>query len=132
MTGLGFLAGSEGPFESTATGVSFDGSIVVGQSKLDLEKEAYIWTAESSEMRSLRSILEEDLGIDLTGWLFDQPPLISADGGVLLALGTNPEGELEAFVSYVPEPAGGIYAGIAFLAWLGRRRSSRLKRAGAS
>jgi len=33
MTGLGFLADAAGPFESKATGVSADGSVVVGGSK---------------------------------------------------------------------------------------------------
>jgi len=40
MTGLGFLADAAGPFESKATGVSADGSVVVGESKLVTGKEA--------------------------------------------------------------------------------------------
>jgi len=50
----------------------------------------------------------------------------------MIALATNPDGDIEAFVTYVPEPVGGIYAGIALLAWLDRRRSARLRRAAAS
>jgi probable HAF family extracellular repeat protein len=132
MTGLGFLADAAGPFESKATGVSADGSVVVGESKLVTGKEAFVWTAESNEMRSLRDVLEEDLGVDLTGWTLDKPPVISSDGETMIALATNPDGDVEAFVTYLPEPAGGIYAGIALLAWMGRRRSARLKRAGTS
>jgi probable HAF family extracellular repeat protein len=130
MMGLGFLADAAGPFESKATGVSADGSVVVGESKTAAGKEAFVWTAESNEMRSLREVLEEDLGVDLTGWTLDKPPVISSDGGTMIALATNPDGDVEAFVSYVPEPTGGIYAGIALLMWLGRRRSARLQRAG--
>ena len=132
MTGLGFLADAAGPFESKATGVSADGSVVVGESKVAGGKEAFVWTAESNEMRSLREIIEEDLGIDLTGWTLNKPPVISADGETMFALATNPDGDIEAFVTYVPEPVGGIYAGIALLVWLERRRSTRLKRAGAA
>ena len=83
-------------------------------------------------MRSLRDVLEEDLGVDLTGWTLDQPPVISSDGETMIALATNPDGDVEVFVIYLPEPSGGIYAGMALLAWIGRRRSARLKRAGTS
>jgi hypothetical protein len=68
-------------------------------------------------------------GLDLTGWTLDKAPIMSSDGGIMIALAKNPDGDVEAFVSYVPEPAGGIYAGIAMLAWLNRRRSTRLNRA---
>jgi probable HAF family extracellular repeat protein len=129
MTGLGFLADAAGPFESKATGVSADGSVVVGESQTAVGKEAFVWTAESNEMRSLRDVLEEDLGVDLTGWTLDKPPVISSDGETMIALATNPDGDVEAFVSYVPEPTGGIYAGIALLVWLDRRRSARSRRA---
>jgi hypothetical protein len=95
-------------------------------------KEAFVWTAESNLMRSLRDVLEEDLGVDLTGWTLDNPPVISSDGKTMIALATNPDGDVEAFVSYVPEPTGGVYAGIALLVWLDRRRSARLRRAAAA
>jgi len=132
MTGLGFLSSSPGPYQSVATGVSADGSVVVGESKVDGILQPFLWTAESDEMRSLREVLETDLGVDLTGWTFDNPPVVSADGNTIVALATNPDGDVEAFISYVPEPAGGIYAGIALLVWLNRRRSTPSKRAGAA
>jgi probable HAF family extracellular repeat protein len=125
MTALGFLGAADGVFESKATAVSTDGSVVVGESKTATGKEAFVWTAESSEMRSLREILEEDLGIDLTGWTLDKPPVMSADGGTMIALATNPDGDVEAFVTNIPEPVGGLYAGIAMLMWLNRRRAAR-------
>jgi probable HAF family extracellular repeat protein len=129
MAGLGFLGEADGVYESKATGISADGSVVVGESKTAAGKEAFVWTAESDEMRSLRDILEEDLGVDLTDWTLDKPPVMSADGNTMIALATNPDGEVEAFVSYVPEPSGGLYAGIAMLAWLNGRRSARRKTA---
>ena len=132
MTGLGFLSGSPGPYQSIATGVSADGSVVVGESKVDGILQPFIWTAESNEMRSLLEVLEEDLGADLTGWTLDNPPVVSEDGNTIVALATNPDGDVEAFIAYVPEPAGGVYAGIALLVWLDRRRSARLRRAAAA
>lgn len=128
MTGLGFLGAADGVYESKATGVSADGSIVVGESKTALGKEPFVWTAESSEMRSLREVIEADLGIDLAGWTLNKPPMMSADGNTMIALATNPDGDVEAFVTYVPEPAGGIYAGFALVVWLSRRRSDRTRR----
>ncbi|MBW2493340.1 MAG: PEP-CTERM sorting domain-containing protein, partial [Deltaproteobacteria bacterium] len=119
-------------YHSIATAVSADGSVVVGESKLATGPEAFVWTSESNEMRSLREVLEADLGVDLTGWTIDNPPVISSDGNTMIALATNPDGEVEAFVTYLPEPAGGIYAGIALLSWLGRRRAARSKRASTS
>ncbi|HXV36586.1 MAG TPA: PEP-CTERM sorting domain-containing protein [Myxococcota bacterium] len=125
MTGLGFLASSPGPYQSLATGVSADGSVVVGTSKTAVGPEAFIWSEETGEMRSLRAAIEEDLGVDLTGWTLDQAPVISADGSTLVALATNPDGEIEAFVTYLPEPASGLYAGVALLIALQRRRRAR-------
>ena len=136
MTGLGFLQDDTSKVESKATAASYDGTTVVGTSKVDdpndptkSVKEAFVWTAESNEMRSLREVIEEDLGVDLTGWTLDKPPVVSSDGETMIALATNPDGDVEAFVTYVPEPAGGIYAGIASLVWLSRRRSARARRA---
>jgi hypothetical protein len=137
MTGLGFLQDDTSKVESKATAASYDGTTVVGTSNVDdpndptakSVKEAFVWTAESNLMRSLREVIEEDLGVDLTGWTLDKPPVMSSDGGTMISLATNPDGDVEAFVAYVPEPAGGIYAGIALLVWLDRRRSARLRRA---
>jgi probable HAF family extracellular repeat protein len=67
MTGLGFLADAAGPFESKATGISADGSVVVGESKTAAGKEPSVWTAESNEMRSLRDVLEDDPDGDRPG-----------------------------------------------------------------
>jgi hypothetical protein len=143
MTGLGFLQDDtskvESKVESKATAASYDGTTVVGTSKVDdpddptkSVNEAFIWTAEPNLMRSLRDVLEEDLLIDLTGWTLDKPPVISSDGTTVIALATNPDGDVEAFVSYVPEPTGGVYPGIALLVWLDRRRSAKLRRAAAA
>jgi probable HAF family extracellular repeat protein len=140
MTGLGFLQDDTSKVESKATAASYDGTTVVGTSKVDdpddpttkSVNEAFIWTAEPNLMRSLRDVLEEDLLIDLTGWTLDKPPVISSDGTTVIALATNPDGDVEAFVSYVPEPTGGVYPGIALLVWLDRRRSAKLRRAAAA
>jgi probable HAF family extracellular repeat protein len=134
MQALGFLASGTEPaagkkgkkkvkFESTATGVSDDGSVVVGESHALGGKEAFIWT-EAEGMRSLKEVLAaENSEVDLTDWVFNKPPELSHNGRVVAGLVTNPDGNAEAFMATVPEPAGGLFAGLALLAWLGWRRS---------
>jgi probable HAF family extracellular repeat protein len=123
MQPLGFLASdSDGvKYESKATGVSDDGSVVVGESRSAAGKEAFIWTPTDG-MRSLKEVLAEDTEVDLTDWVFAKPVELSFDGRTVTGLATNPDGNPEAFVATVPEPAGGLFAGLALLAWLAWRR----------
>ena len=65
MEGLGFLSGQAW---SLARSVSADGSVVVGYST-GADREAFIWDAVH-DMRSLRAVLGDDLGLDMSGWLF--------------------------------------------------------------
>src|SRR5699024_8275611 len=68
--GLGHLPG--GQFFSRALDVSPDGSIVVGHSQTGVEAGgefvAFIWTNSHHHMRSLKKVLEDAYGLDLTGW----------------------------------------------------------------
>ena len=67
MVGLGTLPG--GSRNSTARGVSADGSIIVGQCYGEAGFEAFIWDAAIG-MRSVRQVLvsQFDLGANLAGW----------------------------------------------------------------
>jgi uncharacterized membrane protein len=136
MVGLGDLAG--GAFSSTATGVSGDGSVVVGigytGAPAYLGLEAFIWDATNG-MRNLKSVLATDFGLGaaLTGWTLASAEGVSADGLTIVGFGVNPSGGIEAWVadlhtaaSGVPEPSTLILmgAGLAALAaW--RRRAIR-------
>ncbi|MCB9849578.1 MAG: VCBS repeat-containing protein [Phycisphaerales bacterium] len=97
MVGLGDLSG--GIFESIAWAVSADGRVIVGSAQTDAGREAFIWTADEG-MRSLREMLENDYGLDLTGWLLSRPNDVSADGGIVVGRAdSNPQGYPEAFVA---------------------------------
>jgi probable HAF family extracellular repeat protein len=106
FTALGDLPG--GAHWSEATGVSADGSVIVGNSAGvnnpgPENGDGFIWDAEHG-IQELRTLLIQD-GVDLGGWtrleIFD----VSADGKTIV--GTAHDANLQisqAFVAYVPEP----------------------------
>ncbi|MBC1195920.1 PEP-CTERM sorting domain-containing protein [Microcystis aeruginosa BLCCF158] len=127
MVGLGDLPG--GDFFSRTTGVSADGSVVVGYSITDNGFEAFIWNI-SQGMRSLQAVLTNDYGLNLTGWTLSYETAISADGLSIVGVGTNPDGNFEAWIARldgqteppnpsVPEPSSilglGLFSLVGFL-----------------
>jgi probable HAF family extracellular repeat protein len=102
MVGLGRLPGDS---FSEAHGVSADGSVVVGLSQGGdpvYDQTAFIWDATNG-MRSLPQVLT-DSGLDLSGWVLDSATGISADGLTIAGNGTNPLGQHEAWIAFLPEP----------------------------
>ena len=85
MVGLGNLSGWN---FSSASGVSADGSVVVGSSSGANGGEAFIWNSTQG-MRSLQQVLTNDYGLNLTGWSLYQANAISADGLTVVGEGTN-------------------------------------------
>lgn len=98
--GLGFL---DIGYESRAYGVSGDGLVVVGYSGSASGREAFIWD-DTNGMRSLRDVLANDCGLDLTGWTLTVAQRISDDGLTIVGWGVNPNGNTEGWVATVPEP----------------------------
>ena len=97
MQGLGFLPG--GTF-SNASGVSADGSVVVGRSGSVNGIDVYIWDSLLG-MRSLTDVLT-DQGEDLSDWIsLDFAFAVSADGRSIVGRGTNSSGNFEAFVATI-------------------------------
>jgi len=94
MVGLGHLPGT---YYSQANGVSGDGSVVVGNCG-----QAFVWDAVNG-MRSLRDMLVNEFGLDLTGWVLSSASDISADGQRIVGSGTNPNGSTEAWLATIPE-----------------------------
>jgi len=132
MVGLGELPG-EG-FNSVAIDVSADGSTVVGIGNSSLGDEAFIWT-QGDGMQILQDVLENDYGLDLTGWLLRQAFSISSDEMVIAGWGDNPNGQREAWVANLrsdivvpPVPEPGTLAlfgiGLAGIAFMRRRRAA--------
>jgi uncharacterized membrane protein len=119
MVGLGDLPGSI--FNSNACAASDGGAVVVGYGYSVAAKEAFIWD-ESNGMRNLKSVLQTEYGLDLTGWTLVEAYGISADGRTIAGHG-NHNGVGEAWVVTIPEPAGLAAIGIAFVACAsGRKR----------
>ena len=103
MVGLGFLPGA-GSF-SRAEGVSADGSVVVGfdfPGSVFGKSDAFIWD-ETNGMRGLAQVLTE-LGVDLAGWHLSSANDVSDDGLTIVGSGTNPSGDLEAWIAVLPAP----------------------------
>ncbi len=50
-------------------------------------------------MRNLKQVLENDYGLDLTGWTLTYAGDISSDGNVIVGVGTNPDGDTEGWIA---------------------------------
>jgi len=77
-------------------------------------------------MRSVKDVLQDECGPDLTGWTLTEANGISADGNTIVGYGTNPLGNTEAWIAVIPEPGGDaallalITGVLARRAWRGR------------
>jgi len=102
MEGLGDLPG--GNVISMASGVSGDGSIVVGASETSNPygmNDAFIWDREHG-MRLLQQVLADEHGLPLTGWKLMRAYAITPDGTCIIGDGTNPQGQHEAWLVRLP------------------------------
>jgi probable HAF family extracellular repeat protein len=110
MIDLGDL--SEDYISSVAYGVSDDGKVVVGSSKGYLEggasiEAAFVWDAIHG-MRSIQNLLENEYGLDLTGWTLISATCISNDALIIAGTGKNPNGKKEAWVATFPPPPANL------------------------
>ncbi len=101
MAGLGDLPG--GAFESLAFDVNSDGSVVVGRSVTASTTEAFRWWSGSGAgagMQRVADLLMDD-GVDLGTWVLTSARGVSDDGTVIVGFGTNPSGDMEAWLARV-------------------------------
>ncbi|MBX2864637.1 MAG: hypothetical protein KTR27_13900 [Leptolyngbyaceae cyanobacterium MAG.088] len=61
-------------------------------------QEAFIWQPRLG-MRSLKTVLTNDYGLDLTGWTLLVATSVSTDGSTIVGTGINPQGKEEAWVA---------------------------------
>ena len=125
MVGLGDLPG--GSFQSAASGVSGDGSTVVGRSSSVAAPsgEAIIWDGING-MRSVHALATQ-AGIDLTGWELTSAGRISDDGRVIVGHGNfQGRGQLWRLDlgAPVPEPATLTLAALLTAAAIATQRRS--------
>ena len=95
MTGLGA--------DTQALGVSAVGSSIVGRVLSVLGHEAFLWSP-SLGLVDLRDLLISMGASGLGGWTLQEARAISADGNAIVGLGTNPSGQVEAWLAYLTPP----------------------------
>ena len=119
MEELGHLPGTG--FSGTARDVSADGAVIVGQGHTEeLGSQAFVWD-KTNGMRSLQAVLADDYHLDMTGWVLLSAEGISADGLTIVGTGVDPNGDREAWVAVLPEPATLSLLALGGLALLRRR-----------
>jgi len=124
-TGLTLLGTCLPNYHSRALAVSGDGSIIVGYVQNNTgfdEQKAFIWDQRHG-MRLLQDVLEDDFGLDLSGWKLAEPWAswkatgISQDGSTIVGVALNAEGKQEAWravlgrIVYVDKDATGANNG---------------------
>lgn len=99
--------GTLGGFTAQGLGVSNDG-VVVGFSQAfeDPEYYAFIFTEENG-MQNLQEVLQNNYGLDLTGWKLSVATAITSDGKTIVGYGVNPDGKTEAWRVVLGEPTVG-------------------------
>lgn len=96
MVGLRGLPGGNG--FSNPWDVSGNGFLVVGTAGLANDAlNAFVWTVNDDSLRNLKVVLEDDYGLDLTGWTLTNAMGISGDGTTIVGAGINPDGDPEAW-----------------------------------
>jgi hypothetical protein len=72
--------------------------------------------------RSLQEVLEDEFGLDLTGWDLTAATSVSGDGLTIVGYGTNPSGNREAWIATIPEPGTGSLLALRLVGLAVRRR----------
>ena len=124
IRGLGDLSG--GVFDSEARDVS-DVGVVVGYGNLTADvsdRVAMIWD-EVHGMRNLREVLATEYGLaaSLAGWTLTEANGITPIGLTIVGTGINPQGQQEAWMAQLPEPATLSLLALGAAAIIRRRRS---------
>lgn len=124
MVGLGFLWYDIPGWGCTeAWDTNTDGSVVVGYGVIDIygTHGAFVWDEEHG-MRNLQDVLQDECGLDLTGWHLLEATGVSDDGLTIVGYGDGPAGRREAWIVHIPEPSCLILAVVAAFLVCGSRK----------
>lgn len=119
QSGLVSLGRLNGAAWSRAFGVSADGTTIVGESPVGGD-DAFLWKPGMG-MRPLGEFLENVLHLNLSGWQLVTAHDVSADGEVIVGVGINPQGKIEAWRAVIPEPSSAGLLMVAASIFLRRR-----------
>jgi probable HAF family extracellular repeat protein len=115
-----------GTTDCSASDVSASGAVIIGGCSQGL----FIWDALHGT-RNLRSVLVDDLGLDLTGWQLSEVRGLSADGRTLTGFGrfefAPGQFRTEAWIAHIPEPSS-LLLFLGAVAVLARRARIRNRR----
>ena len=106
--------------------------VIVGSGSTALGPEAFVWDPAHG-IRNLRDVLTNEfgLGADLAGWSLVESRGVTTTGALtFIGTGVNPDGQVEAWIAAVPEPATAwlLASGIAGLAaWRWRTRGATIR-----
>lgn len=89
--------------------VSYAGTRIVGGNFASGSSAAFLWESGTG-MRELRAVLEDDYGLDLSGWTLLDANGISPNGRWIVGDGINPAGAREGWVAFLGSPACGLGA----------------------
>jgi probable HAF family extracellular repeat protein len=121
--------GSRG--EGSIFDASLGGEVLVGQTVgfSPTTDSTFVVLGGGSEFYYLEDFITNQLGLDITGWNLSEAKAVSWDGNTIVGTGINPNGQPEAWLLVIPEPAVAslLAAGLAALG--GSRRRSRPGRA---
>ena len=92
--GVQYLEELPGATRSRAMAISPDGQFIAGGSFDGTEWTPTLWE-DGGGLKNVKEIIEQDLGVDLTGWHFSFLEYLSDDGTVVGGSGTNPDGNTE-------------------------------------